>query len=307
MGWNRHRLGLLNIFAFTAITACDEVDREPPPVWTPWDQVNGVFQPELEQAPTLRAPPSNLRLVSFNVLRGIEIQDVELFLSEPDLASADVIALQESVRRSVDDESDAGQLASRLQMGHVFVPIYEADGELNGLAFLSRFPLVDVQVMRLPDEADADVLIPTARAALRATIETTSGPVQMINVHLDVGLNVPERVLQLRPAVIDIPTRVAVLGDFNTNDYVWVADTVPILPLDAVAATSQADAIDGYMQAIGYDTPMAKLGSTWHGFPEDQRLDSIFTRGMVPGRRAVERDLNTSDHWPIWLDVSVGP
>jgi endonuclease/exonuclease/phosphatase family metal-dependent hydrolase len=110
--------------------------------------------------------------------------------------------------------------------------------------------------------------------------------------------------VQLRPAVIDAPAPVAVMGDFNTNDYLWAVETLPLLPLDAVANTSQADALDEYMRAIGYRTPTANFGNTWHGVSEDQRLDSIFTRGMVTGRGDIERELEASDHWPLWLDVA---
>lgn len=306
MGRNRYRLVFLSFFASPSLAGCGDIDPVPPPVWTPLDQLGGVARPELEQPPDTAARPSSLRLVSYNVRRGVDVdENAAYFLADLDLASADVIALQEATRGSGDDESDAGRFARRLGMGYLFVPTFEVDGDLQGLALLSRFPLLDVHVMRLGEETNADVLDPSVPAAIRATIETTTGPVQIVNVHLDVALNVPERILQLRPAVFRAPSKVAVLGDFNTNDYVWAAETVPLLPLDAVASTSQADALDGYMRTIGYDTPTAELGSTWGGFPENQRLDSIFTRGLATGRRAVERDLDTSDHWPIWLDVNV--
>jgi endonuclease/exonuclease/phosphatase family metal-dependent hydrolase len=248
-----------------------------------------------------------LRVVSFNTLWGVDLErDAAFFTSDPDLAGADVIALQEVSRGPGEAKSDAGQLASRLQMGYVFVPTFEEDGGLYGVALLSRFPIHDIQVMLLP-EPQLDIVDPAARAALRARIDTEAGPITVINVHLDVALSIPERILQLRPAVIDSPAPVVVLGDFNTNDYVWALDSIPVLPLDAVASTSQATALDDYMRVLGFATPTAELGETWHGFPEDQRLDSIFTRGLATGDGAVERELDTSDHWPIWLDVTAGP
>lgn len=309
MGGIRRRLDILNAVALVACMAacagCDVADEEPVPVWTPWDQLDGKFHPEVEQVPIATVSKGGLRVVSYNVRRGLDLDvDAAYFLTDADLVAADVIALQESMRRLGETESDAGQLASVLQMGHVFVPTFEWKDNLHGVALLSRFPLHDVEVMLLLEQSRLDIAEPAARAALRATIVTDAGSIQIINVHLDVTLNVPERILQLRPAVLDAPAPVVALGDFNTNDYVWAVETVPVLPLDAVASTSQARALDGYMRAIGYDTPTAELGATWHGFPEDQRLDSIFTRGLATGQRAVERDLDTSDHWPIWLDVS---
>jgi endonuclease/exonuclease/phosphatase family metal-dependent hydrolase len=301
MGWNKSRLGLL-----IALAACDSVDRDPVPVWMAWDQLDGRFRPELVQPPvTMLAKPA-LRLVSYNVLRGVDLAaDAAFFETDPDLASADVIALQESWRPVDGPRSDAGDFAELLHMGYVYVPTFEFEGNFHGIALLSRFPLIDVEVMLLLATTDLETEEQAARAALRATIVTSAGPIQVVNVHLDPPLNVPERILQLRPAVIDPQAPVAVLGDFNTNDYVWVAEQIPLVSIDGIADTSQADALDGYMQTIGYDTPTADFGKTWHGFPEDQRLDSIFTRGLRTGAGAVERELDTSDHWPIWLDVRV--
>jgi hypothetical protein len=38
---------------------------------------------------------------------------------------------------------------------------------------------------------------------------------------------------------------------------------------------------------------------------DDQRLDSVFTRGVTPGDGDVDRDLDLSDHWPVWLDIEM--
>lgn len=301
MGWNKPRLGIL-----IALAACDGVDHDPVPVWTPWDQFDGRFHPELVEPPVTMIAKPALRLVSYNVYRGIDLgADAAFFQTDPDLASADVIAIQESQRPVDGPRSDAGDLAEILHMGYVFVPTFEWHEKFHGVALLSRYPLVDVQIMLLPETTDLETEEQAARAALRATIVTTAGPVNIVNVHLDPPLNVPERILQLRPAVIDAIAPVAILGDFNTNDYLWFEGEIPLAPLDAVADTSQADALDGYMQGIGYDTPTADFGKTWHGFPEDQRLDSVFTRGLETGAGAVARTLDTSDHWPLWLDVRV--
>ncbi|NVB76783.1 MAG: hypothetical protein HOV81_00175 [Kofleriaceae bacterium] len=303
MGRTWPGLGILILIAASA--ACDNLDHEPVPVWTPPEEFDGPFGPEIEQVANPPAPGETLRLVTYNVLRGVDVdEDAEFFMRDPDLSKADVIALQEAQRPAGSLEADAAALAHRLQMGFVFVPTFDFDGELHGIALLSRFPLDDIRVMRLPDKTEVDTISPTAQAALRASIETTAGPVEIVNVHLDVALNMPERILQLRPAVIDEPSPVAVLGDFNTNDYIWIGESIPLLPLDAAADTSQADALDGYMRRIDYDTPTAAFGSTWFGFPENQRLDHIYTRGLATGAGGVVRDLETSDHRPLWLDVS---
>lgn len=308
MGWNRHRLVILSMLGSSVFAACDSVDAEPPVEWMPIDQFAGRFEPEMEQMPTSPPLREGLRLVSYNVLEGVDVdEELAFFAGDGDLASADVIALQEVRRKDGETLCDAGVLARALSMSFVFVPTYHWDGAVVGIALLSRFPLRDVELMQLREQSEVDVLPAAARAALRARVETRQGAIQIVNVHLDVGLNIPERILQLRPAVLDAQAPVAVLGDFNTNDYVWAGEIIPILPLDAVADTSQAGALDSYMRRIGYDTPTSELGETWHGFPEDQRLDSVFTRGLVAGDRGVERELDVSDHWPVWVDVTISP
>jgi endonuclease/exonuclease/phosphatase family metal-dependent hydrolase len=188
-------------------------------------------------------------------------------------------------------------------MSHVYAPTLETDEGTRGLSILSRFALREIEVMYLQEAPEQDLVPPAARAAIAAVIDTPSGPVRVINVHLDVALNITERILQLRPAILDAPHRVVVAGDFNTNDYIWAEASIPVLPLDAAADTSQAVALDGYMRGLAFGTPTDSLGATWHGFPEDQRLDSIFTRGLGAGDGAVERALELSDHWPLWLDL----
>lgn len=305
MGRHRHWLGVLSVIA---LSACDNLDRETPPVWTPVEEFDGPFAPEVEQVQTAPPPSAGLKVVTYNVRRGIEIpEDAAFFMTDPDLMNADVISLQETVQAAGAAESDAAEFARRLGMGHVFVATFEQDGERHGVSMLSRFPLLDIQVMRLPDATEVDTISPTAQAALRATIETAAGPIEIVNVHLDVAINLPERILQFRPAVIDEPTPVAVMGDLNTNDFMWIGETIPLLPLDAAASTSQAKGLDDYMRHIDYDTPTSGFGSTWFGFPENQRLDHVYTRGLATGAGAVERGLKTSDHRPLWLDISVQP
>jgi endonuclease/exonuclease/phosphatase family metal-dependent hydrolase len=183
-------------------------------------------------------------------------------------------------------------------MSHVYAPTWDTGGGTRGLSILSRFALRDIEVMYLPDASE-----PAARTAIAVVIDTPGGPIRVINVHLHDARNIIERILQLRPAILDAPHRVVVAGDFNTNDYIWADDTVPIVVLDPAADTSQAVALDEYMRGLGFQTPTASFGKTWRGVLEDQRLDAIFTRGLPTGAGAVDRELELSDHWPVWLDI----
>jgi endonuclease/exonuclease/phosphatase family metal-dependent hydrolase len=308
MGWSRHRLHVLSLVLASASVsaACDGIERDLPGAhWRPIEEIEGV---EMTEAPVSAALPTGLRIVSYNVWFGADVEIVgPHFMEHPDLAGADVIAMQENLWGFDESTSDVAQLAGELGMGFVFVPLKPRSFGIEGAAIMSRYPMRDIEVMHLPDRTQDSAWGDEGlafRVALAATIDTTSGPVRIVNVHLSVPLNIPERIIQIRPALLDLPQPAVVLGDFNTNDYIWVRDSVPLPPLDAAAGTGQADVFDSYMRALGYATPTADFGVTWDGFPEDQRLDAIFTSAeLETGDGGVDRSIGFSDHWPVWLDV----
>lgn len=142
------------------------------------------------------------------------------------------------------------------------------------------------------------------RIALRADVGLAGGTVRLVNVHLDTRLNATERILQLRPAIIDAPAPVVVAGDFNTNPFVWAFNLVPVLPWSATGASDQASVLDDYMAAVGYQTPTAGLGETVDFPMLKPRVDAIYVRGLQAGQGSVERDVLVSDHWPVRVDVT---
>jgi endonuclease/exonuclease/phosphatase family metal-dependent hydrolase len=305
MGWSRYRVHVLTTLA---LAGCHGIDDVPTPQWVHAETLGA----EIAEPPSAVALQPVLRVVTWNTLFGMDIESVDVpivagqIVGHADIAQADVIALQENIRPTGAPASDAAALAGMLNMGHVFIPLNERDEGTEGVSLLSRFPLRDVEVLQLADYTDSSFLDAEAsRVALAAIVDTSAGPIRIINIHLQVVLNPPERILQLRPAVInpDMPT--VVLGDFNTNDYVWAAEHVPLIPLDATAKTSQARVIDSYMRNVDYDTPTVDFGGTWSGFPEDQRLDSIYTHDLIIGTGGVDRTLDFSDHWPVFLDVGL--
>ncbi len=282
-----------------AAAGCSDAAHEPAPVWTPWDTIEGPFRPEVNHAASPAPGRDRLRVLTYNAWRGVDVDALAPYLlaDHPELAAADLLLLQECDGPD-GATSDAARLAAELGMSHVYAPTWHTGAGTRGLAILSRFALREIEVMYLPDAAE-----PVTRTALAVVIDTPGGPVRVINVHLTPELNIIGRILQLRPAILEAPPRVVIAGDFNTNDYIWADETVPFLPLDAAADTSQADALDAYMRGLGFSTPTAGFGATWHGVLEDQRLDAIFPRGLPPGGGAVERALELSDHWPLWLDL----
>jgi endonuclease/exonuclease/phosphatase family metal-dependent hydrolase len=213
---------------------------------------------------------------------------------------AGVLLLQEIESYPEEGACRASRLAERLGMAYAYAPARGKGDGTHGLAILSAFPIEDLEVMWLPE---ADVPRTGApRIAIQADVVLDGGRrLHVVDLHLDTTLNVGERLVHLRPAVIDPPDPIVVGGDFNTNDFAWAGDAVPLLPLDSAIDTAQAPAVDELMDALGYAAPTAALGPTEERLGVESRLDSIYVRGVTAVDAGVARDGSVSDHWPLWL------
>lgn len=289
--------------ALVLLTACS-LDLGPAGTWVDMSEITGELAPELVAPPDIvLALPVRLRVTTFNVERGADVTGLALAITRtPGIATTDVLLLQEIESYPDEGSSRASRLAAALGMGYAYAPERIQGGGTHGTAILSRWPLERVQVMRLPF---ADLAVSRApRIALGADVRVGGFVLRVIDVHLDTRLNVSDRILQLRPAVLDAPAPAIVGGDFNTNPYAWLGTSVPELPAGSIVDTDQAPALDDYMRHIDYDTPTAALGPTVE-FESvlDARLDSIYTRGIASEPGAVERGVTISDHFPVYIDV----
>lgn len=274
--------------------------------WIDAADITGVMAPELGPSPAIVPTSSGrVRIVSFNVEKGADVAGLARAIQTNEhLAAADVILVQEIEAHPGEGGSRASRLAAALGMGFAYAPERRQDAGTHGPAILSRWPLQRVQVMALPY---ADLSIGAApRIALGAQVVIGDDVLHLVDLHLDTRLNSTERILQMRPAVLDTPWPTIVGGDLNTNPFVWAEGAVPQLPVDSVVDSDQAPVIDDYMRAIDYDTPTAALGPTLSlGGVFDARLDAIYTRGVTSRPGAVERGVTISDHWPVWIDVEL--
>lgn len=278
--------------------------------WTPAGDVVGALAPEIggveRRAPAL-APgpgPRTLRVVTYNVERGADVAGLaELFATNPELSRADLFLLQEEESHPDEGTSRAERLAEALGLEYAYLPARMKGDATHGLAILSSLPILDLERMDLPFAALT--VAEAQRIAVSADIDLGDRRLRIINVHLDTVLNVTDRIVQLRPAVIDAPAQVLVAGDFNTNDWLWTGSAVPLLPSNSVADTRQAPILDEYMRVLGFATPCADIGPTEHMPPVEFRLDAFFVRGLAVGPCHIDRSVNLSDHWPLWIDVTV--
>ena len=263
------------------------------------------LDPPAETGDRRRAgPPENttLRIVTFNIRDG-GVDPAEMaaaFRANQHLASADVVLLQEAVDYPEEQSSRTSRFATELGMTYIYAPARPDKTGTYGNAIISRYPLQDFAVMHLP-------LAPgkRQRIAVGATIHVGTIPIRIVTPHLDVNLNVTDRILQLRPAVIDLPEVALVGGDYNSNPYAWEDGTVPLISTSQIVNTDQAPILDNYMAALGFTNPTAGDGPTNKRLGIESRLDAVFVRGLDIGASSVERNIALSDHWPVWVDVTI--
>jgi endonuclease/exonuclease/phosphatase family metal-dependent hydrolase len=214
----------------------------------------------------------------------------------PRLRQADLFLLQEVV--DTDGEANtAGHVAQRLGYFTAFAAATSRAHD-QGLALVSRYPLQDVQILRLKQ---CDLGSRTrSRFALAATVRGPWGNIRIWNVHLDTRINAAERLEQLQP-VIEEATRYTgprlIGGDFNTNDVYWLRNRLP-LP----GGPPHSALIRHAMEQHGFETPLPNALNT---FPALRRhLDWIFIREL----RALAASLEPapfSDHNAVWMRLTL--
>jgi endonuclease/exonuclease/phosphatase family metal-dependent hydrolase len=272
---------------------------------TPWLDIASVPGTELGPAPVLRASAGcTLRIASWNLHFAPDPDDLLAQLrASQQIAAADVILLQETSTWPGDSESRTAQLADGLAMTWAHTPVHELpDGVVQGNGILSRYPLESVAVMHLPhiDEPTFD----QERAALAADVVVGDHRVRVVSIHLDVRLQITDRIRQLDPAVTNMDPRAVVGGDFNSAPWQWVDALVPLTSSEAVIGMKQAAILDDYMASRGYTSTIAPDVNTFTFPGFGMRLDDLYPRALPTLASGIEH-VGGSDHWPIYVDIDL--
>ena len=252
-----------------------------------------VRAPATRPAPA--AAPARLVVASYNVHLGAEPEAIAAALVRGGLGEVDVLLVQEIEDHwPGEPRPRAEALAAALGMAVVYAPARQLEhGGLgnHGLAVLSRWPITDDVVLRLPHH---ELLWRTRpRIALGVVIDVAGTPVQIWNVHLDTRIAVEDRVAQLEPVferAQTLPGLAIVGGDLSA----W--SRVHEQAVDRLAATWR------------FTTPTAALTGTmpasrWPPHP-GMRPDAIYTRGFAIEDAGVDREVTGSDHVPIWVALA---
>jgi endonuclease/exonuclease/phosphatase (EEP) superfamily protein YafD len=214
---------------------------------------------------------------------------------------ADLMLFQEVVRPRRGGPAAVDQLAETLGMQLSFAPGFELrNGDLQGLAVLSRYPILETHV--IPLQHHNLLWKSRRRVALAVAVQTPVGYLQVYNVHLDTRVNLKVRLEQLRPIVEEAATHpgpVLVGGDFNTNPFRWGVHTLPLL-----LAPDQGVGVLRLMNALGYGSafPRRKPTSRWLRM----QLDWLFLRNLEAGQTVIQ-PISFSDHHALYACLQPVP
>jgi len=290
------------LFAACGCYGVEQIDGS----WEPVETIEGVLAPELGPSPVVRAAPADgvLRIATWNTYRAPDpaLLAREYFES-PELSRADVLMIQEVETHAHEPSSRASRLAMALGMTWIFAPARD-EGYLHGVMIASRYPITNARVMRLP--LGTAPFHQNPRNALAAEIDLGTQKVTVVDMHLDVRIGPVDRIRQMHPAVTQVPDAVAIGGDFNTNPWGWIGATAPLTSTEAIVGQDQASVIDDYMIGLGFQSPIGPDEVTFNRpLLDHMRLDNVFVRGYRVLGQGIAKDVEGSDHWPVWVDLAL--
>lgn len=241
--------------------------------------------------------------VTYNIHYGKHIEKIaEAFKAHQNLSTADIILFQEIEYHDNAEKAQAAHIADSLGFHYRYAPAREIKkGGTHGIALLSRFPILEYEVLKLPYFHSSYQA--RERIAQLALIEIEGATVLVCNVHLDVRVNLLERIEQMKPVLIQLDQykteRIIVAGDFNTTPMFWYKRTVPIL------VRNQEKGFKFFMEQLGFNATPTKRGHSFRAGPVPLFLDEIYVRGLKMQEAGVEKNVRLSDHKPLWAKIDL--
>lgn len=234
----------------------------------------------------------------------------------------DVIGLQEVRQITASLPNQAETLAAALGMNWHFAVATPWGGGEEGLALLSRFPIVATMERELP-HASAD----ERRIVLGITVDTPAGPFSAFTTHLNYrladGQKREDQVVAAEALVAETPAGLpkVLMGDMNA-----VSDSDEIRYLRGLRSVGGKRVY--YQDAFAERHP-GEPGFTWalrnphterlHWLVRDRRIDYIFVTPIRRDGRGLVRDcrivldgpdpagLYPSDHFGLCAEIQVAP
>jgi endonuclease/exonuclease/phosphatase family metal-dependent hydrolase len=238
-----------------------------------------------------------IKVVSYNIRwrAGDELKRIAKSLHEdPEVGSAAILGLQEVDRRKkrTGHNNTAKALAEELGLHYAWAapPSPKPDAEEEtGVAILSVYPLTDVQRIVLPHPGPKK----RRRVALGATVEIDGQAWRVYSAHAETRISMKKKMEQFNAILEDLArypkdTPAIVMGDLNT----WEPNA------DDKTAKLFSDA--------GLTTPFAGNATFRRRvlfLPIEMKLDWIWLRGLEATSFGIDREIEISDHWPLWTNL----
>ncbi len=259
---------------------------------------------EAGQSATLRqisAKSELIRVVTYNIRfrSGDDLKKIILaFRHDKDLGSPSIICLQEVDRnkKRSGKTNTAKLLADELGLYYAWAAPPTAnsgDEEETGVAILSVYPLTNLQRIVLPNEGPGG----RRRVALGATVKIADRDVRIYSAHAETRISMEKKLQQLNSLLEDLAqhapgTPVMIMGDLNT----WQTDAAP----KTIKLFSDA----------GFSTPFGShktFSQKVLFLPIEMRLDWVWMRGIEAIDHGIDKEVDVSDHWPLWTTAKLAP
>ena len=254
-------------------------------------------------APPAAAGPASLKIVDWNIARGVQFRAVANFLAAQ---NADLLTLQEADvnTRRAEKRDVAAELARELKLDFVFAREFQELGQgrdaYTGQAILSRWPISNARVIRFTEQTDfwrPRWYIPNmkpfqerlgGRIALAAEVQVPGRvPLAVYNLHLESREGDALRMSQLEQTLNDassVPPQLPCIlaGDLNFETARGTAQTL----------IGRA----GFTDAVPLDGPTRGRES----------IDRALIRGPLRSSQGrVDRSTKASDHYPLLFSVDL--
>jgi len=244
---------------------------------------------------TVTDSPAEVKLVSYNIRwrGGEELRQLaQLLKDDAEIGGAAILGLQEVDRnkKRTGNKNTVKMLAEELGMHYAWAappsPKSEKE-EATGVAILSSYPLSQVDRFVLPHDGPGR----RRRVALGATVSLGKTSLRVYSMHSETRIPVDRKLDQMKTVLADLDhypkeMRAVVLGDFNT----WEQD--------AVARTRKL------FTANSFQTPFDDQATFFQRVlfvSIDLKLDWIWLRNIDNSSYGINRRIELSDHWPLWV------
>jgi len=256
-------------------------------------------------------PPSSLKIVNWNINRGLQLQRVLQFLAE---AKPDIVLLQEcdlNARRT-HHLNVAREISQQLHLNYVFGREFleltqgsRGSPAYHGQSTLSRWPLSNSRILRFQRQSNfwrPHWFIPEidpfqerigGRLALINDVDIAGKKIVTYNLHLESRGDDALRESQIQEILNDVRqygvnTPVLIAGDFNMNVSAGIS----------AAAIRGSQFHDAFVNRHQATTPNSL-------FEEGRVIDWIFSRGAIClSQPQVYRSVSASDHYPLSITLA---